>query len=85
MITFKITNVKEASQYKGAYKRIFSILGKDLIFSEVYETDDSVGLVGSDYFLEVSMYPDADQFEKILKIKNVTIHSERPSDFKHPD
>lgn len=70
---FKISNVNSSNKYKGAYAKIFSILNEDRIFTEVYETDDSKGLVGKDYFLKISENLDANLLEKILKIKNVTL------------
>ena len=70
---FKISNIKNESKYKGAYAKIFSILNEDRIFTEVYETDNSKGLVKNNYFLEISETPDANLLEKVLKIKNVTL------------
>ena len=70
---FKISNVTKENQYKGAYAKIFSILNEDRIFTEVYETDDSKGLIGENYFLKISEVSDANLLEKILKIKNVTL------------
>ena len=70
---FKISNVTSATKYKGAYANIFSILNEDRIFTEVYETEDSEGLIGKNYFLSISENPDSNLIEKILKIKNVTL------------
>jgi len=70
---FKISNVNSSNKYNGAYAKIFLILNEDRIFTEVYELDNSIGLIGSEYFLEISELPDCNLLEKILKIKNVTI------------
>jgi hypothetical protein len=70
---FKISNVNNENKYKGAYAKIFDLLNEDRIFVEVYETENSRGLVGNDYYLEISETPDATLLEKILKIKNVTL------------
>lgn len=72
-IEFIISNVNLEQKYKGSYARIFSILNEDRIFLEIYETEDSKGLIGTDYFLKISEFPDANILQKILKIKNVTI------------
>ena len=50
-----ISNVKEESKYKGAYKRIFKILNADSIFVERYETDES-RFVDGKYFLEIERH-----------------------------
>ena len=68
-----ISNVNADNKYKGAYARIFHILNKDRIFSPVYETEDSIGLVGSNYFLTLSESPDDQELTKILKIRNVSL------------
>lgn len=68
-----ITNVQEESKYKGAYKRIFKILNADSIFVERYETDESVGFVNGNYFLEIEGTLDSNEYEQIAKIKNVLI------------
>lgn len=73
MFSFKISNVKNENKFKGSYRRIFQILNSDRIFCEVYETDESKGLIGSDYFLEISQNPDSDKLEKISKLNNVII------------
>ena len=72
-IEFKISNVNSWNKYNGAYSKIFSILNENRIFSEVYEADDSKGLIKNTYFLKLSETPDCDLLEKILKIKNVTL------------
>lgn len=74
---FKISNVKLELKYKGAYAKIFLILNEDRIFSEVYETNDSRGMVGTDYFLKISECPDTNLLEEILKIKNVTLVNQK--------
>lgn len=68
-----ISNVKEESKYKGAYKRIFKILNANSIFVERYETDDSVGFVDGKYFLEIEGSLDPNEYDDISKIKNVKI------------
>tara|TARA_R110000796_G_scaffold57191_2_gene132046 strand:+ start:401 stop:634 length:234 start_codon:yes stop_codon:yes gene_type:complete len=68
-----ISNVTRANQYLGAYIKIFKILEADLIFSERYETDSSVGFVDGSYYLEIEGTIDYSEEEKINKIKNVTI------------
>ncbi len=69
----KISNVNFINKYNGAYAKIFSILNEDRIFSEIYETEDSKGLIDNNYFLELSENIENNMLEKILKIKNVTI------------
>lgn len=71
--TFKILKVTAENKYKGAYAKIFDIMDEDRIFTEVYETEESKGLIGSEYFLTISETPNPSQMEKILKIKNVEI------------
>jgi len=71
---FIITNVKKDKVYKGAYQRIFTILNRERIFTEVYETDESVGFVDGTYYLEVSTTLDLNEEEEILKIKNVKLN-----------
>ena len=68
-----IKNVTEGNQYKGSYKRIFSILNKDSIFCETYETERSVGLKDNNYYLEIERTLDCKEVELISKLKNVTI------------
>ena len=70
---FLISNVTDKNKYKGSYAKIFCILNNERIFCEVYETENSIGLIGTDYFLEVSESVDCDLLEKILKIKNVKL------------
>ena len=75
MTNFKISNVKKANCYNSssAYAKIFRILEADRIFTESVETEESIGFVDGDYFLEVEEDVDFDHLEKILKIKNVTL------------
>ena len=68
-----ISNVKEDKKYKGAYARIFRILNANSIFTERYETDESLGFKDGKYFLEIEGSLDCVEFEEISKIKNVTI------------
>lgn len=68
-----ISNVKEDKKYKGAYARIFRILNADSIFTERYETDESLGFVDGTYYLEIEGTLDYSEEEEISKIKNVTI------------
>jgi hypothetical protein len=72
-ITFKIEGVKEDKKYQGAYKKIFDILNRERTFSEVYETDDSVGFIKGTYWLTISESPDWNILEAILKIPKVSI------------
>lgn len=67
----RITNVNENNKYKGSYKKIFDILNEDRIFTESYETEKSIGLKKSIYYLEVGENIDSDKMELILKLKNV--------------
>ena len=69
----EISNVKEDEKYKGAYASIFRILNVDSFFIERYETEESKGFVNGTYFLEVEGDLDANEYEKISKLKNVTI------------
>ena len=73
MTKFEISNVKNENKYKGSYAKIFDILNEDRIFSEVYETEKSIGLVGDVYFLEVSENVDSNLLDKISKLKNVKV------------
>jgi|TARA_R110002012_G_scaffold4652_5_gene21357 hypothetical protein len=59
-----------------SYKRLFNILNKDgLGFSEVYETNNSKGFDNTNktYHIELSDNPTPTQYEKIIKLKNLTI------------
>jgi len=69
----KITNVNENNKYKGSYKKIFDILNEDRIFTESYETEKSIGLKKSIYYLQVGEHIYFDKMERILKLKNVKI------------
>lgn len=71
--TIIISKVKEENKYKGAYARIFKILNRDSIFSERYETEESIGFKDGKYFLEIEGTLDANEYENINKIKNVEI------------
>ena len=73
MTTLKISNVTQSNKYKGAYEKIFSIVNRDRIFVEVHETEESVGLLGNVYFLELSENIDQNLIDEILKIKNVEV------------
>jgi len=68
-----ISDVKEDKKYKGAYARIFKILNADSIFTERYETEESIGFKDGEYFLEIEGTIDCVEIEKISKIKNVKI------------
>lgn len=70
---FIISNVNSENKFKGAYSKIFEILNADRLFCEVYESEDSKGLIGNEYHLKISETPDFNLVEKILKIKNVKI------------
>lgn len=67
----RIFGVNEIDKYKGSYKKIFEILRRDDIFSESYETDESIGLKDSIYYLEVGENIESHHMESILKFKNV--------------
>ena len=69
----EISNVKEDKKYKGAYASIFRVLNADSIFVERYETEESKGFVNGIYFLEIEGDLDVNEYEKISKLKNVTI------------
>ena len=73
MTTFKISGVTFTTKYNGSYASIFRLLDRDRIFTEVYETEDSKGLVGNDYFLTISETPEPNILEQILKLKNVEL------------
>jgi len=66
-----ISNVKKENKYKGAYAQIFNIINEDRIFTEIYETDSSIGLVDNTYYLQLSETLDSNLLDKVLKIKNV--------------
>jgi hypothetical protein len=66
-----IKNIDPNNPYKGTYTKIFNLINKDRIFTEAYETDESEGVVGTEYHLEISETLDYDQFEKIENMKNV--------------
>jgi len=68
-----IKKVKEDKKYKGSYKRIFQILNANSIFSETYETDDSIGYLNGEYHLQISCTLDCNEYEKISALKNVEI------------
>jgi hypothetical protein len=70
-MTFIISNINNENKYKGSYAKIFYILNEDRLFSEVYETEESKGLIGTDYYLMISETPESNLLEKILKLKNV--------------
>lgn len=70
---FIISNVNSENKYKGAYSKIFEILNSDRLFCEVYEVENSIGLIGNEYHLEISETPEFNLVEKILKIKNVKL------------
>ena len=68
-----ISNVKEDKKYKGAYARIFKIINANSIFTERYETEESLGFKDGKYYLEIDGTLDCSEEEKISKIKNVKI------------
>ncbi len=70
-MTFIISNINNENKYKGSYAKIFDILNEDRLFSEVYETEESKGLIVTDYYLTISETPESNLLEKILKLKNV--------------
>ena len=68
-----ISNIKDDKKYKGAYASIFRILNYDSIFIERYETNESIGYKKGQYFLQIKGIINANEYESILKIKNVII------------
>ena len=58
-----------------SYKKLFNILNKDSIFCETYETDNSKGFDNTNktYHIELSDNPTPTQYQKIMKLKNLTI------------
>lgn len=66
-----ISNVKEDKKYNGAYAKIFRIINKDSIFTERYETEDSIGYKDGKYFLQIEGSLDWSEEEQINNIKNV--------------
>ena len=77
IIMSQVTNIEiykvKGYKYNGRYKKIFQILESDLWFCERYETDESIGLIGDTYFLQVEGGLDTLEYEKITKLKNVKI------------
>jgi hypothetical protein len=65
------------NKYKGAYAKIFDILNEDFVFVE-YESEDEE-LIGNDFYLYFNLTPDLDKLQRILKIPNVAIISQRYS------
>lgn len=63
------------NKYKGAYKKIFDILNEDFVFVD-FESEDEE-LIGNDFYLYFNLTPDLDKIERILKIPNVAIISQR--------
>ena len=60
------------NMYKGAYKKIFSILNSESIFVEAYSDEEF--LVGNDLTIVFGEYTiNANELEQILKIKNVKL------------
>lgn len=70
---FRIININQNNKYKGSYKIIFDILNEDKIFTESYETDNSIGLKNSIYYLEIGEKIEYYKIERILKLKNVIL------------
>jgi hypothetical protein len=63
------------NKYKGAYRKIFNILNEDFVFVE-FESEDEE-LIGNDFYLYFNLTPDLEKLERILKIPNVEIISQR--------
>jgi hypothetical protein len=63
------------NKYKGAYAKIFDILNEDFVFTE-YECEDEE-LIGNDFYVYFNLTPDLDKLERITKIPNVKIISQR--------
>lgn len=68
-----IKNVQEDKKYKGRYQKIFKILEKDMIFSERFETDDSIGWFEGNYYLTIEGTINPSEQEAIEKLKSVFI------------
>ena len=68
-----IKNVHNDKKYKGRYEKIFKILEKDLLFTERYETDDSIGWIDGNYYLTIEGTINPSEQEAIEKLKNVFI------------
>jgi len=63
------------NKYKGAYEKIFDILNEDFVYVD-FESEDEE-LIGDDLYLYFNLTPDLDKLERILKIPNVAIISQR--------
>jgi hypothetical protein len=63
------------NKYKGAYTKIFDILNEDFVFTE-YESEDEE-LIGNDFYVYFNLTPDLDKLQRISKIPNVKIISQR--------
>ena len=63
------------NKYRGAYKTIFDILNEDFVFVD-YECEDEE-LIGNDFYLYFNLIPDFEKIERIMKIPNVKIISQR--------
>lgn len=63
------------NKYKGAYKKIFDILNEDFVFVEFGSEDEE--LIGNDFYLYFNLTPDLEKLERILKLPNVEIISQR--------
>jgi hypothetical protein len=63
------------NKYKGAYEKIFEILNEDFVYVD-FESEEEE-LIGDDLYLCFNLTPDLDKLERILKIPNVAIISQR--------
>ena len=63
------------NKYKGAYKKIFEILNEDFVYVD-FESEEEE-LIGNDFYLYFNLTPDLEKLERILKIPNMEIISQR--------
>jgi hypothetical protein len=70
-----ISSGRVKNKYKGAYKKIFDILNEDFVFVE-FESEDEE-LIGNDFYLYFNLTPDLEKLQRISKIPNVKIISQR--------
>jgi hypothetical protein len=64
-----------ANKYKGAYKKIFDILDEDSIFVQAEVEEEE--LKGNDFYLYFNSIPDTEKLERISKMPNIEIISQR--------
>ncbi len=80
-ITFRIKNIKNPdtvsksgtqNKFRGAYAKIFNILERDQIFTDMY-WDAGSYMEGDDLILPISAEPDQYQLDEILQLRNVSL------------